>query len=467
VIKKWVIRSPGDDIFLAPDQRESRAGGQGAMRRGGTTTGALAARLRRAASHWARPVSLVPLTGPLVTFLVVNRSWPGVVAVAMAGLTLLAACGPLAVLGLVPLSLLGGAVPGCTTVTLGAIGVVTVVTAVQVVAGHRRLRLPHLWMALLGLLLLLAYLFPAVNAGPAPDRFSDLICLLAGLGLTAAIAASPPPPRAMAAVTAAVGGVTAGWLLLAGDRADGRLEGLGLNPNYLGAFLALPLIAAVGLARHRRPIWLVPGAACLAGMVATQSRGAFIAGAVGVAIVLLQGRRRGTQAVIVLAAIGLGTVFPRVIDAAQHVAVGGRQAAELSQNSSIREHVAWCAVRVAVEHPLRGIGYGMFPSYAENSPRLGIYIATHNDFLRLAAEAGIVSLGAFLVLIWLGMKRPGQGELAIPRAMTAAYAVGLLFANELANLVVSMPFWLALGCLLAAPRSRGTHITTAQEVQQT
>jgi hypothetical protein len=50
--------------------------------------------------------------------------------------------------------------------------------------------------------------------------------------------------------------------------------------------------------------------------------------------------------------------------------------------------------------------------------------------------------------------------------MTAAYAVGLLFANELANLVVSMPFWLALGCLLAAPQPRGTDITSALEGQE-
>lgn len=435
------------------------------MRRCGTTAGALAARLRRAASGWARPVSLVPLTAPLVTFLAVNRSWPAVVAVAMAGAALLATCGPVVVLGLIPLSMLSGTVPGCTTITLGAIALMALITAIQVVAGHRRLRPPHLWMSLFGLLLLLAYLFPA-TPGRAPDRFSDLICLLAGLGLTAAIATSPPPPRVLAGVTALAGGVAAGWLLLAGTRADGRLEGLGLNPNYLGAFLALPLIAAVGLARHRRPIWLVPGAVCLAGLVATQSRGAFIAGAVGVAIVFLQGRRRGIQAAVVLAAIGFGTVFPGVIDAAEHAAVGGRQAAELSQNSSIREHVAWCAVKVAAEHPLRGIGYAMFPSYAENSPGLGIYIATHNDFLRLAAETGIVSLGTFVVLIWLGMKRPGHGELAIPRAMTAAYAVGLLFANELANLVVSMPFWLALGCLLAAPQPRGTDITSALEGQE-
>jgi O-antigen ligase len=250
---------------------------------------------------------------------------------------------------------------------------------------------------------------------------------------------------------------------MSGDHVDGRLEGFAQNPNFLGALLVLPFVAAVGLAGRRRSAWLVPATVCLAAMVATQSRGAFVSAAAGVAVALLQGRRRGIQAAIMAAAIALGTVFPGAIDAVEHLAVGDRPAAELTQNSSIREHVAWFAAKVAVAHPLRGIGYGVFPSYAENSPGLGIYIATHNDYLRLAAETGIPAFLVFLMLIWLGMKGPASGEAAVQRAVVAAYAVGMLFANQLANLVVSTPFWLALGCLLAAPASPEHHITSAKE----
>lgn len=83
----------------------------------------------------------------------------------------------------------------------------------------------------------------------------------------------------------------------------------------------------------------------------------------------------------------------------------------------------------------------------------------------MAAETGIPALIVFLVLIWLGMKSPASGEAAVQRAMVAAYAVGMLFANPLANLVVSTPFWLALGCLLAAPASREHPITSALGVK--
>jgi O-antigen ligase len=409
--------------------------------------GAATARITRVVRPWSLPV----LAAPVLAFLLVSRSWHGVVAVALAGLAVLAVRGPVVVLGLVPLSLLGAVLPGGTTVTLGAIAAVTLAVAVQVVAGGRRLQRAHLWIALLALLVLVGFVLPAGGSAPEPDRFADLVALLAGLALLAAVTAAPPSPGAVARVTAAAGGIAAAYALAFGERPGGRLEEFGLNPNYLGALLALPFVAGVGLAcRDRRPAWLLPAAACFAGMVATQSRGAFVAAVAGVAVMFIQGRGRGVQVLIVTAAVAMGAVFPAALDAAEHVAVGHRQAAELRYDTSVRKQVAWFAVRVAAGHPVRGIGYGTFPSHAGSE--FGLHIATHNDYLRLAAETGVPALVAFLVLLWLGLRRPASAGLAVPRSMTAAYAAGLLFANALANLVISAPFWLALGCLLATPR---------------
>ena len=435
------------------------------MRSGGTTRSALAASLRRAAT---RPSSLLPLAAPVVAFTVANHSWPVAGAVGMVVLGAFTVCGPAGALALIPVSLVGGLLDAAS-ITLGAIAVVTLVVGVQIAAGVRLPRPAHLWITVLGLLVLLAYVLPAGGQVTAPDRFSDLVGLLAGLGLAAAVAAAPPAPGALARVTAMAGAAAAGWVLVAGHREGGRLVGLAQNPNFLGALLVLPFVAAAGLAvRRRRAGWLVPAGICVTAMAATQSRGAFAAAAAGLAVLLLQGRRRGVQALVVAVAVVFGTVFPAAIDAAEHVAVGDRPTAQLSQNSSVREQVAWYAAKVAAEHPLRGIGYGVFPSYAENSPRLGIYIATHNDYLRLAAETGIPALVVFLVLLGLAMRSPVSGEASIQRAVIAAYAVGLLFANQLANLVVSTPFWLALGYLLAAPAARSAvpehHTTSAQGV---
>jgi O-antigen ligase len=420
------------------------------MRHGGMTTAGLgaAARIGRAAEGRVRAWWLLVPASPVITFLILSRSWRALAVMALAGFVLLAVCGPLAMLALIPMSLLSG-MPGGTRITLAAIAVVTLVADVQMVAGTRRPRRAHLLIGLLALLSLVGFVFPATGTLAEADRLADLLCMLAGLGLATAVTASPPPPAAISRVTAAVGGLAAGAVLMLGERVDGRLQGLYLNPNYLGAFLALPFVASAGLAyRHRRPMWLLPAGVCLAGMVATQSRGAFVAGVAGVAILVMQGRRTRVQVLIAAIAIVAGTVFPAVIGAAERLAVGGREAAELSQDTEVRERVAWFAVRVAAGHPLRGIGYGRFPSYAGS--KFGTHIATHNDYLRLAAETGIPALAVFLLLLWLGVKGPARGDLAVPRAVAGAYAVGLLFANELTNLVVSTPFWLALGCLLAA-----------------
>ena len=433
------------------------------MRYGGVTTvglGAVAARLGRAAEGRARAWWLLVPASPVLTYLALSGSWRTLAAVALAALVLLAVSGRMAMLALIPMSLLVGALPNGTTMTLTAIAVVTVVVDVQLVAGTRRPRPAHLWIALLALLSLVAFVFPATRSVAEDDRLIDLLCMFGGLGLAAAVTASPPPPGAVARVSALVGGLAAGYVLVLGEHMGDRLQGLGLNPNYLGAFLALPFVAAAGLAyRHHRPVWLLPAGVCLAGMVATQSRGAFVAAVAGVAILVMQGRGTRVQVLIGTLAFVVGMVFPAVIGAAEHLAVGGREAAELHHDTEVRERVAWFAARVAAEHPLRGIGYGMFPSYAD--AEFGIHIATHNDYLRLAAETGIPALVAFLVLLWLGMRGPVPGDFAVPRAVAGAYAAGLPFANELTNLVVSTPFWLALGCLLAArnhtPTVQGVH----------
>jgi hypothetical protein len=69
-----------------------------------------------------------------------------------------------------------------------------------------------------------------------------------------------------------------------------------------------------------------------------------------------------------------------------------------------------------------------------------------------------VALVLFLVLLWLGLRgRRLTPDLVILRAVVVAYAVGLVFANTLANLTVTGPFWVALGCLTAASTPRTVH----------
>jgi O-antigen ligase len=87
---------------------------------------------------------------------------------------------------------------------------------------------------------------------------------------------------------------------------------------------------------------------------------------------------------------------------------------------------------------------------------LGISINTHNDYLRLAAESGLVTLVLLLALLWLGLARRYTAHHVVLQALGVAYATGLLFANALTDLVISTPFWISLGCLLARSADRTT-----------
>ncbi|GAA2629351.1 O-antigen ligase family protein [Streptomyces vastus] len=292
----------------------------------------------------------------------------------------------------------------------------------------------------------------------ADRSWSGLASFLLGLGLLAASAIAPPGSRTVAYLIAGSGAGVAGYLLMRGEYVNDRLTGLGLNPNYLGAVLALALVAAVGLARFNRSwVWLLAALPCAGAILQTLSRGALLMAAAGLACVLLVGRPLWQKVVIALTIIGVLMVLPGSLDAVEGDLTGNRTSSELTANSEVRKQAAMLAIRVALDYPLRGIGYGAFPGYAHSPSALGVYINTHNDYLRLAAEAGIGALALFMALLWLGLGRRYAGDQLILHSLGVAYSVGLLFANTLENLTVTVPFWICLGCLLA--HSRGRKIT--------
>jgi O-antigen ligase/polysaccharide polymerase Wzy-like membrane protein len=382
---------------------------------------------------------------------------------------------------LLPVSLLaGGTSTAGRFAAIAAVGVLALVVAVLVMAKVLPFQRVHLWIGLLAGLLSISFLWPQVTAATPPPaerhhiveilgvlrgltslqltRLTDLAGLLAGLALLGVSAALSRRPGHLVRAIALTGAVAAGFVMLRGGYVGGRLEGLGCNANYLGILLALPLVAAVGLVRCTRSArWLLPAAVCFVPMADTQSRGAFLAAAAGVAFVVVQGRPAWVRAPMLLVAVAAGIAAAyagRLTSLGGFVAglgAGDRSAVDLSLNNGVRTQVAELAVRVIAEHPLRGIGYWMFPAYAERVPDFGHHLTTHNDYLRLGAEAGLPALAVFLILLWSGA-RPGRtGDLAVLRAVVVAYGVALLFANPLASLVVSAPFWIALGCLLGTP----------------
>lgn len=356
---------------------------------------------------------------------------------------------------------------------VAAIAVLALAAGVLVAGRALPFRVPYPWIALLAALLVVSFAAPAVPVpepagapgtlaviaaalgvpAPRPAGLADLAGVLAGLALTAACVAFAPGPRPLTRAIALTGAAAAGYALLAGEYTGGRLAALGCNPNYLGLVVALPIIAAAGLVRYTRSaVWLLPAAVCVVALIDTQSRSATLTVAVGVAAVVLQDRPVRVQAAIGAAALAVAAaaVATGGIPPVGTLGSGDRGAADLADGNALRARVAAFAVRVIAEHPLRGVGYHSFPELAERSPAVGVYLTTHNEYLRFAAEAGLAAAAALLVLIWLGVRHRRTGELAVLRAIVLGWAAAALsLANPLGGLVVSAPFWAALGCLLA------------------
>lgn len=283
------------------------------------------------------------------------------------------------------------------------------------------------------------------------DRAGDLMTLLGGVFLSAVVVSVRPDPRRTATVMGLTGGLAAFVAQVGGSFSHDRLTALGLGPNYLGIVLAMALVVAFGKALGTgNSAWWIVVVVDVGGLLATQSRGSFIAAAVGLTVLVIQDRRR--FAILLLGLFAVTFLFLKS-DWDDGRVVGPlltRPESELRSNNEIRGEAALLSAQVAVQNPVWGIGYGNFPEEAED--KLGVFINTHNDFLRLAAEAGLLGLLPFVFLSMLALKGQTK-EMRWTQSVLICYLVACLFANPLSNLQISAMFWTSFGAALASAGS--------------
>ena len=395
-----------------------------------TTLGALAALALAARAH-QEVLAAGALAGSVI--LLIALRWPS--GVAMALIPVAVAC----------TAFLHSLLPA---VVLAA--VLALAAVVLFAAGLLRVRLAHLGVAVMAVTILVAYLIPAARLQSTSQTRQVLTWILAGLVVLAVSIASPPSAPALLRVILLTGAIAAVVALVQGEYVEGRLQGLGLNPNYLAVYLAVPIVISVGLAlRPHGLLWLSAGATCLPALLASRSREGFLAMVTGIAFVVIQGRTRAQQMLMILAFAAAVVVLPGDLASISSLGAGGRASAELNYDNLLRARVALFAVHVALSHPLLGIGFGQFPAYAAVSSALGLYITTTNEYLLLAAETGAVALAAFLLLLWFAVRGARHGAVALVRAAVVTCAVSMLFIDSFSSPVVAVPFWICLGTLLA------------------
>jgi O-antigen ligase len=237
---------------------------------------------------------------------------------------------------------------------------------------------------------------------------------------------------------------------------EGRLRGGIGDPNYLAASIVPALALAIGLtagARSRlgRGAGLAVVALLVGGLVATESRGGFVALAVAAVVTILmlrRHRRRILVATAVLACVG-GVLLSTTADDQGNGRVG----------------LATVAARMIEDHPALGVGLGNFPvhspSYVREPGSIEFVdliaergLPLHSTYLQLVVEAGPVALLLFALLsaVCLGaafraarrFEAAGMHELALLSAAVLVAGSSALSASIFLANGSDVQLWLLL-----------------------
>jgi len=236
-----------------------------------------------------------------------------------------------------------------------------------------------------------------------------------------------------------------------------------LIPDYIAAaaYFALCWATAIGIGLQRsRGQIVILGASLvlLAGLFLTGSRSAIGAAAGGIAVVAylaLRGKKAFSPLPIIgfaVVAVGiLAIVFPRLIG---HDLTG----ATAGESLKVRFELWKAGVRVLLAHPLFGVGLDRFFLFLDQfaTPQLKVMwtgrLNPHNDFLRIAAEFGLVGLSLFLWTLRESGRTIARGGSLGPNLRLAgliggltAFAITMCISNPLMLRPTSYIFWVALG----------------------
>jgi len=241
------------------------------------------------------------------------------------------------------------------------------------------------------------------------------------------------------------------------------------NPNPLGGFLAMALSLAAGTALAaarwwRRALWGAAALLLLAAIIPTHSRGAMLAlsAAILIFVVLAAGmaanRRRNLR---ILAAFGIAAVLAAACALSVAPSVRARAAAVFGGQSASNMFrlLTWQgAARMALHHPLLGIGPGGFEYAFMRHAIAGYTRAAHQTYLQVAAEQGFLGLAAFLWLLGAALfaarRALARGRDFRDRMLTigAISALAALLVHSFLDYdwyigAIGLVFWLLLGLL--------------------
>ncbi|MBF4508986.1 MAG: O-antigen ligase family protein [Aeromicrobium sp.] len=239
-----------------------------------------------------------------------------------------------------------------------------------------------------------------------------------------------------------------------------RPAGFYLDPNFLGAHLALAALAALSIAGSRRPWWpwLLAALATLGAVVITYSRSAWVAVVAGMAALLVTG---GTRLRVAVIGIGIaGVIVGAALLGPGEVAgrISSILDADTDSSNATRVLMMRSSIAMIADRPVFGTGLkayeDAYPDYALPGSEPGV-THPHQVPLALVAETGfmgVVALGAVFtagVASMLRVRRLGSVSGRVATAGLVAVGVGSFFQYFLYFELA----WLMAGLLAAVVRA--------------
>jgi O-antigen ligase len=224
-----------------------------------------------------------------------------------------------------------------------------------------------------------------------------------------------------------------------------RATGTFHNPNTFGTFLMCGVVFLGGimlhyrLARWQRLLMFVPLSMGLTGLVVTFSRANWLAGLVGVAVLLALARK--LRYLFYLAGIGLlGIVaIKEFVPFAEHIfqrflsifafveefGVVGRESA------SARVYFVVAGLKMFLDHPLLGAGWRAFPVLFDqyrpvDFPNWVPTKESHTLAANILAELGLVGFCAAAWIVWRTLERGFRGLKEVHEPFLRAVLISLL-----------------------------------------
>lgn len=241
------------------------------------------------------------------------------------------------------------------------------------------------------------------------------------------------------------------------------------NPNYLAALSLIALGVSLGVQMTKSAqtslrigAWF-SSALLLVTILLTQSRGAFLGlvVAMGPAFLRFIFKRKGflVWAVIALFVIWFAVpvhVWDRLSGIKKLTSVSTIGAADPEGSAAERFEIQKAAWRIFLDHPVFGVGLGVYGlANARYAPHIG-YRDTHNTYLKLAAEVGMIGLVLWCVFVGSTLfyasrmrRRAHETDLASQQYWMEAGFIGYLVAGIFSSFsTIAFPYLIiaALWC---------------------